>query len=498
MRSRRAQTAKPGQPVGGKEVTRQSATGKGVSEVERASRRKQAVDQLGELNKAVDNEKFAQQQVQQFTNQQPQSRSSGVSNSTLDVAPEQPNAAGVNGVAAGSTGSGPSGGQFGTDWSDLSNRRRNRYGMPPGGGQQGGGGGLGGGGRASDPAIQRGRLSFGVGVNSNSGDAGTLVMSDGTVRSSTVQVGRRPGVNNLNGVQDPTVLYTQVYEVDDLVLTQQGWTQAGGLSLPIEILPNSKDEKLGMTVLRFSRASGSPRLALSVRPNESDKLGLGLVWAAVWASIAIWLLRLIAGSSSGSTCRQATAGLSALGLLGMFFLPSPLSELCFLVFALAAIVLAIGRTAKSPSECGGLVGESPHSPERGSRLAGERGYGLETALLPQDLCVNAIGVEMRFASEQLGVRDVNLAVRHGELISLVGPSGCGKSTLLRMIAGLMSPTGVNCACKRDRPTIRGRRSCFKIPTCCRGGACSTTSGCRSNCAARRSPSSRSPSRAVSN
>ncbi len=61
--------------------------------------------------------------------------------------------------------------------------------------------------------------------------------------------------------------------------------------------------------------------------------------------------------------------------------------------------------------------------------------------MPQDLCVNAIGVEMRFASEQLGVRDVNLAVRHGELISLVGPSGCGKSTLLRMIAGLMSPTG---------------------------------------------------------
>ena len=62
------------------------------------------------------------------------------------------------------------------------------------------------------------------------------------------------------------------------------------------------------------------------------------------------------------------------------------------------------------------------------------------ALLPQDLCVNAIGVEMRFASGQLGVYNANLAVSHGELISLVGPSGCGKSTLLRMIAGLMSPT----------------------------------------------------------
>lgn len=58
----------------------------------------------------------------------------------------------------------------------------------------------------------------------------------------------------------------------------------------------------------------------------------------------------------------------------------------------------------------------------------------------RDLCVDASQVEMQFASGQLGVRDVNLAVRRGELISLVGPSGCGKSTLLRMIAGLIAPT----------------------------------------------------------
>jgi NitT/TauT family transport system ATP-binding protein len=56
------------------------------------------------------------------------------------------------------------------------------------------------------------------------------------------------------------------------------------------------------------------------------------------------------------------------------------------------------------------------------------------------LSVIAKQVEMRFASGQQGVRDVNLAVRRGELVSLVGPSGCGKSTLLRMIAGLMVPT----------------------------------------------------------
>jgi NitT/TauT family transport system ATP-binding protein len=38
------------------------------------------------------------------------------------------------------------------------------------------------------------------------------------------------------------------------------------------------------------------------------------------------------------------------------------------------------------------------------------------------------------------VRDVNLAVRPGEFVSLIGPSGCGKSTLLRLAAGLLAPT----------------------------------------------------------
>ena len=37
------------------------------------------------------------------------------------------------------------------------------------------------------------------------------------------------------------------------------------------------------------------------------------------------------------------------------------------------------------------------------------------------------------------LRDVNLEVAEGELLSIVGPSGCGKSTLLRCIAGLIPP-----------------------------------------------------------
>ena len=38
------------------------------------------------------------------------------------------------------------------------------------------------------------------------------------------------------------------------------------------------------------------------------------------------------------------------------------------------------------------------------------------------------------------VRDVNLTVVPGELLTLLGPSGCGKTTTLRMIAGFEQPT----------------------------------------------------------
>ena len=39
----------------------------------------------------------------------------------------------------------------------------------------------------------------------------------------------------------------------------------------------------------------------------------------------------------------------------------------------------------------------------------------------------------------VAVRDVNLHVAAGRLVSIVGPSGCGKSTLLRCVAGLIRP-----------------------------------------------------------
>jgi NitT/TauT family transport system ATP-binding protein len=40
----------------------------------------------------------------------------------------------------------------------------------------------------------------------------------------------------------------------------------------------------------------------------------------------------------------------------------------------------------------------------------------------------------------VAVKDVDLSVRDGEVVSLIGPSGCGKSTLLNMGSGLYQPS----------------------------------------------------------
>lgn len=45
-----------------------------------------------------------------------------------------------------------------------------------------------------------------------------------------------------------------------------------------------------------------------------------------------------------------------------------------------------------------------------------------------------------FGKETAAVRDFNLYIEKGELVSFLGPSGCGKTTTLRIVAGFETPT----------------------------------------------------------
>lgn len=57
-----------------------------------------------------------------------------------------------------------------------------------------------------------------------------------------------------------------------------------------------------------------------------------------------------------------------------------------------------------------------------------------------EVLIEVKGLSKSFGDNEV-LKDINLTVRRGEVISIIGPSGCGKSTFLRSINLLEKPTG---------------------------------------------------------
>src|SRR5687768_16139634 len=76
---------------------------------------------------------------------------------------------------------------------------------------------------------------------------------------------------------------------------------------------------------------------------------------------------------------------------------------------------------------------------QGERLISERvisGPITEPSIIIEDVSVSFKTSKGSFTA----VKDINLTVRKGEIISLIGHSGCGKSTLMGTISGMVKPS----------------------------------------------------------
>ncbi|MEP5760707.1 MAG: ABC transporter ATP-binding protein [Litoreibacter sp.] len=58
------------------------------------------------------------------------------------------------------------------------------------------------------------------------------------------------------------------------------------------------------------------------------------------------------------------------------------------------------------------------------------------------LNINAVSMtfELPDGGSVEALKDINLNIKKGELVSVLGPSGCGKTTLLNILAGFLAPT----------------------------------------------------------
>ncbi len=112
------------------------------------------------------------------------------------------------------------------------------------------------------------------------------------------------------------------------------WTQAGGLSLGFE-LPMTGQK------LVFTKAGGDPKLALGLRPQESVRWGMSLVWTLVWLAMGLGIaIGVNSGAALSGLARRVPLVVAVIGVLGFILLAGSLSALSFLAFVGASVTVA--------------------------------------------------------------------------------------------------------------------------------------------------------------
>ncbi len=76
-------------------------------------------------------------------------------------------------------------------------------------------------------------------------------------------------------------------------------------------------------------------------------------------------------------------------------------------------------------------------------------------------------LECRNLSKKYGnfcaLSDLNLSLKHGEIIGLLGPNGSGKTTLIKLINGLLSPSSGEVLINNQAPGIESKRIIAYLP-----------------------------------
>ena len=72
----------------------------------------------------------------------------------------------------------------------------------------------------------------------------------------------------------------------------------------------------------------------------------------------------------------------------------------------------------------------------------------------QGLAINDVSMtfEIPGGADVEALKNINLNIESGQLLSVLGPSGCGKTTLLNILAGFLAPTGGEVILNGDKVT----------------------------------------------